>query len=75
MVPCRMSSLLLLTPCVGTQTPLETRSQSTKTWTGAVIDLGADGSLYAFSLLVPTINSELGSGLLLSLEGTELTCL
>lgn len=31
-----------------------------KTYTGAVIYMGADGSLYAFSLFVPTIISELG---------------
>ncbi|KAJ5670806.1 uncharacterized protein N7477_006169 [Penicillium maclennaniae] len=31
-----------------------------KTWTGAVIYMGADGSLYAFSLFVPTIIRELG---------------
>ncbi|KAJ5308520.1 Major facilitator superfamily domain general substrate transporter [Penicillium atrosanguineum] len=30
-----------------------------KTWTGAVVYMGADGSLYAFSLFVPTIISEL----------------
>ncbi|KAF4766245.1 hypothetical protein HAV15_011032 [Penicillium sp. str.  len=32
-----------------------------KTYTGAVIYMGADGSLYAFSLFVPTIISELVS--------------
>ncbi|KAJ5675404.1 hypothetical protein N7462_008301 [Penicillium macrosclerotiorum] len=32
-----------------------------KTWTGAIIYMGADGSLYAFSLFVPTIISELVS--------------
>ncbi|KAJ5143279.1 uncharacterized protein N7515_002066 [Penicillium bovifimosum] len=31
-----------------------------KTYTGAVIYMGADGSLYAFSLFVPTIINELG---------------
>ncbi|OQD83844.1 hypothetical protein PENANT_c015G03758 [Penicillium antarcticum] len=31
-----------------------------KTYTGAVIYMGADGSLYAFSLFVPTIISQLG---------------
>ncbi|KAJ5644468.1 hypothetical protein N7507_010479 [Penicillium longicatenatum] len=31
-----------------------------KTWTGAIVYMGADGSLYAFSLFVPTIISELG---------------
>ncbi|KAF3386825.1 hypothetical protein F1880_001368 [Penicillium rolfsii] len=30
-----------------------------KTWTGAIIYMGADGSLYAFSLFVPTIINEL----------------
>lgn len=30
-----------------------------KTWLGAIIYMGADGSLYAFSLFVPTIISEL----------------
>ncbi|KAJ6011622.1 hypothetical protein N7451_003034 [Penicillium sp. IBT 35674x] len=30
-----------------------------KTWTGAIVYMGADGSLYAFSLFVPTIISEL----------------
>lgn len=33
-----------------------------KTWTGAIIYMGADGSLYAFSLFVPTIINELVSG-------------
>lgn len=32
-----------------------------KTWTGAIVYMGADGSLYAFSLFVPTIISELVS--------------
>ncbi|CAG8930827.1 unnamed protein product [Penicillium salamii] len=32
-----------------------------KTYTGAVIYMGADGALYAFSLFVPTIISELGN--------------
>ncbi|KAJ5211467.1 uncharacterized protein N7498_003113 [Penicillium cinerascens] len=32
-----------------------------KTWTGAVVYMGADGSLYAFSLFVPTIINELVS--------------
>ncbi|KAJ5194300.1 Major facilitator superfamily domain general substrate transporter [Penicillium cf. griseofulvum] len=32
-----------------------------KTYTGAVIYMGADGSLYAFSLFVPTIINELGT--------------
>lgn len=32
-----------------------------KTWTGAIIYMGADGSLYAFSLFVPTIINELVS--------------
>ncbi|OOQ91533.1 putative MFS transporter [Penicillium brasilianum] len=32
-----------------------------KTWTGAIIYMGADGSLYAFSLFVPTIINELGT--------------
>ncbi|CAI7604650.1 unnamed protein product [Penicillium pancosmium] len=31
-----------------------------KTYTGAIIYMGADGTLYAFSLFVPTIISELG---------------
>ncbi|KAJ5104194.1 hypothetical protein N7532_004723 [Penicillium argentinense] len=31
-----------------------------KTWTGAIIYMGADGTLYAFSLFVPTIINELG---------------
>ncbi|KAJ5724573.1 hypothetical protein N7493_006301 [Penicillium malachiteum] len=30
-----------------------------KTWTGAIIYMGADGSLYAFSLFIPTIIKEL----------------
>lgn len=33
-----------------------------KTWIGAIIYMGADGSLYAFSLFVPTIINELVSG-------------
>lgn len=48
--------------------------QDWKTCTGAVIYMGADGSLYAFSLFVPTIISELVSGLFGSLEWNELTC-
>ncbi|KAJ5115354.1 hypothetical protein NUU61_001113 [Penicillium alfredii] len=32
-----------------------------KTYTGAIIYMGADGSLYAFSLFVPTIISQLGT--------------
>jgi hypothetical protein len=32
-----------------------------KTYTGAIIYMGADGTLYAFSLFVPTIISELVS--------------
>ncbi|KAJ5925461.1 hypothetical protein N7454_008100 [Penicillium verhagenii] len=32
-----------------------------KTWTGAMVYMGADGALYAFSLFVPTIISELGN--------------
>jgi MFS family permease len=32
-----------------------------KTWTGAIVYMGADGSLYAFSLFVPTIINELVS--------------
>lgn len=31
-----------------------------KTWTGAIIYMGTDGSLYAFALFVPTIIKELG---------------
>lgn len=33
-----------------------------KTYTGAIIYMGADGTLYAFSLFVPTIINELVSG-------------
>ncbi|KAE8330948.1 major facilitator superfamily domain-containing protein [Aspergillus sergii] len=33
-----------------------------KTWLGAIIYMGADGALYAFSLFVPTIIKELRSG-------------
>ncbi|KAI9755033.1 MAG: TIM23 complex component [Chaenotheca gracillima] len=31
-----------------------------KTWTGAVVYMGADGALYAFSLFLPSIISQLG---------------
>jgi len=32
-----------------------------KTWTGAVVYMGADGALYAFSLFIPTIIAGLGN--------------
>ncbi|MCJ1286622.1 hypothetical protein MMC26_005968 [Xylographa opegraphella] len=31
-----------------------------KTWTGAIVYMGADGALYAFSLFLPTIIADLG---------------
>jgi hypothetical protein len=45
-----------------------------KTWTGAVIYMGADGSLYAFSLFVPTIINELVSFQFPRLTIEELPC-
>ena len=44
-----------------------------KTYTGAVIYMGADGSLYAFSLFVPTIINELVSCCIATLDILELT--
>jgi nitrate/nitrite transporter NarK len=31
-----------------------------KTWTGAIIYMGCDGALYAFSLFLPTIIQQMG---------------